>query len=229
MACVYKIQNKANGKFYIGSTIDFERRKREHFGELKRGMHHSKKMQDDYDKYGQNYFSMSIIENCADDARLDREQYYIDLYDASNNGYNISDSAYYSKAGFCTMNKDGENNPFYGKHHSEETRQRLRDTCDKNRDKRSGWKHKEETIEKMSKKSSKGKNANATHILQYDLDGKFLKEWDCIADIVEFYKMPGHSNVSNCCERNAGRIEKLCQAKGFIWKYANEPKRKKGI
>ena len=124
------------------------------------------------------------------------------------------------------MDKDGENNPFYGKHHSEETRRRLGEKWEQSREDRSGWKHKPETIKKMSKKSARGKNANATHILQYDLDGNFLKEWDCIADIVEFYGMSGHSYVSNCCERNVGRTEKFCRAKGYIWKYANKPKRK---
>lgn len=229
MACVYKIQNIINGKVYIGSTSDFQRRKYEHFGMLKRKEHHSEKLQADYDKYGEKPFSMSVIENCADDIRLDREQYYIDLYDAANKGYNTSDSAYFSKAGFCTMDKDGENNPFYGKHHSEETRKKLRETWERTRTERSGFSHNEETKDKIRKTKIGKKNPNATHILQYDLDGNFLKEWDYIADIVEFYGMSGHSHVSNCCERNMGRTEKFCRAKGFIWRYADKPKRKNGV
>lgn len=229
MGCVYKIENIITGKVYIGSTNDFYRRKHEHFWELMNKSHHSAKLQSDYDKYGEEKFSMSIIEECEDDVRLDREQHYIDLYDSANKGYNISDSAYFSKAGFCTMDKDGENNPFYGKHHSEETRKKLRETWERTRTERSGFSHSEETKDKIRKTKIGKKNPNATHILQYDLDGNFLKEWDCIADIVEFYGMSGHSHVSNCCERNIGRTEKFCRAKGFIWRYADKPKRKNGV
>lgn len=229
MGCVYKIENKITGKVYIGSTNDFYRRKHEHFWELMNKSHHSIKLQSDYDKYGEENFSMSIIEECEDSIRLDREQHYIDLYDAANKGYNTSDSAYFSKAGFCTMDKDGENNPFYGKHHSEETRQKLRETWELTREERSGFTHSEETKDKIRKTKIGKKNPNATHILQYDLDGNFLKEWDCIADIVEFYGMSGHSHVSNCCERNIGRTEKFCRSKGFIWRYADKPKRKNGV
>lgn len=229
MGCVYKIENKITGKVYIGSTNDFYRRKHEHFWELMNKSHHSIKLQSDYDKYGEENFSMSTIEECEDSIRLDREQHYIDLYDAANKGYNTSDSAYFSKAGFCTMDKDGENNPFYGKHHSEETRQKLRETWELTREERSGFTHSEETKDKIRKTKMGKKNPNATHILQYDLDGNFLKEWDCIADIVEFYGMSGHSHVSNCCERNIGRTEKFCRAKGFIWRYADKPKRKNGV
>ena len=83
MGCVYKIENTVNGKVYIGSTIDFYRRKHEHFLFLLNKSHHSAKLQADYDKYGENAFFMSVIEECADDIRLDREQYYIDLYDSA--------------------------------------------------------------------------------------------------------------------------------------------------
>lgn len=228
MGYVYKIENKITGKVYIGSTVNFKRRKSEHFGELKRKTHHSSKMQVDYDRYGEKSFKMSVIEECEEDIRLNREQYYIDLYDAAHKGYNTSESAFYNTVR-PNIDISGENNPFYGKHHSEETKRHLRDIWGKTREERSGWKHKAETIKKMSEKSSKSKNANATHVLQYDLDGNFLKEWDCIADIVGFYGMSGSSHVSNCCKRNVGRTEKFCRAKGFIWRYASKPKRKKGV
>lgn len=226
MGCVYKIENEITGKVYIGSTNNFNRRKSEHFGGLKRKTHYSKKMQADYDKYGEKSLVMSVIEECKEDVRLDREQYYIDLYDAANKGYNTSESAFYSTVAFRGMNYYGENNPFYGKHHSEETKQRLRDTWERTREERSGWKHKEETIQKMSKKSTRGKNSNATHILQYDLDGNFIKEWDCMADAAEFYKIKSHTSISNCCRMNIGKTKNYNRAKGFIWKYAGEPKKR---
>lgn len=226
MGCVYKIENKITRKIYIGSTVNFKRRKSEHFGELKRKTHYSKKMQADYDKYGEKSLVMSIIEECADDIRLDREQHYIDLYDAVNKGYNTSESAFYSTVAFQGMDYYGESNPFYGKHHTEETRRKLRETWGRTREDRSGWRHKEETIQKMREKSSRGKNRNATHILQYDLNGNFIKEWECMADAAEFYGMKSHTSISNCCHRNIGKTDKYNTAKGFIWKYAGEPKKR---
>lgn len=229
MGYVYKIENEITGKVYIGSTNDFYRRKHEHFWELMNKSHHSVKLQSDYDKYGEKSFSMSIIEECEDNIRLDREQYYIDLYDAANKGYNTSDSAYFSKAGFCTMDKDGENNPFYGKHHSEETRKKLREAWERTREERSGFSHSEETKDKIRRTKIGKKNPNATHILQYDLDGNLLKEWDCLQDAADFYNMKSKSSISNCCRFNIGKTENYNVAKGFIWKYADKPKRKNGV
>ena len=54
----------------------------------------------------------------------------------------------------------------------------------------------------MQEKSAKAKNANATHVFQYDLDGNFLKEWDCIQDAADFYNMKSKSSISNCCKAN---------------------------
>ena len=39
---IYKITNKINGKFYIGSAIDFIKRKKEHIYWLKKNNHHNK-------------------------------------------------------------------------------------------------------------------------------------------------------------------------------------------
>lgn len=229
MGCVYKIENKITGKIYIGSTNNFSRRKQEHFRDLRLGEHYSKEMQADYNKYGENCLEMSIIEKCDDEIRLDREQYYINLYNASVDGYNFSDSAYASKAGFCVMDKNGENNPFYGKRHSDSTREHLKEKWKETKVERSGWKHKSETIKKMQEKSAKSKNANATHVFQYNLDGNFLKEWDCIQDAADFYNMKSKSSISNCCKANVEKDSNFSIAKGFIWKYAGKPKHQKRI
>lgn len=62
MACIYKIENLVNGKFYIGSTIRESRvRMNEHFSRLKRGEHCNKILQRSYNKYGRDNFKFSII------------------------------------------------------------------------------------------------------------------------------------------------------------------------
>lgn len=92
---VYCIKNMVNGKKYIGSSINIEERWASHKRALKNGTHHSPHLQYAWDKYGKENFDFYIIEECSDLERVDREQFYIDLYESYNHdkGYNISKSA----------------------------------------------------------------------------------------------------------------------------------------
>ena len=49
-------------------------------------------------------------------------------------------------------------------------------------------------------------------ILQYDLDGKFIKEWDSILNAAIYYNVSA-TNISACLNNR----QKTC--KGYIWKY----------
>lgn len=59
---VYKIVNKVNRKYYIGSTSNFIIRKSEHFSQLKKGIHCNKKLQQDFNIYGESSFDMFVVE-----------------------------------------------------------------------------------------------------------------------------------------------------------------------
>ncbi len=94
--CVYRIINKINNKVYIGSTIDAERRRIEHFSQLENNKHINPHLQNAYNKYGKDAFMFDVIESNLDDGELlKREQHYIDLFNSSNSnfGYNISSYA----------------------------------------------------------------------------------------------------------------------------------------
>ena len=77
---IYKIQSKIKPeRFYIGSAIDYERRKGEHLRELRRNDHHSKFLQKHYNKYGVEDLSFSVMENVSESKNLlIVEQKYID-------------------------------------------------------------------------------------------------------------------------------------------------------
>lgn len=89
---IYKITNKENGKFYIGSTIDIAKRKRAHFRQLKKGEHHCFHLQRAYEKYGKESFELTYKEIEVDNEDKLRllEERYINYCWNSGKLYNVS-------------------------------------------------------------------------------------------------------------------------------------------
>lgn len=75
---IYKIVNTVNGKFYIGSAMDFYVRLHNHKSELKRNVHPNCHLQRAWNKYGEGVFVCSVLEFCDKNKLTEREQYYID-------------------------------------------------------------------------------------------------------------------------------------------------------
>lgn len=77
---IYKIRNKRNGHLYVGSTVDFATRKREHLHKLRHGKHHSAYLQRAFDKYGEQAFVFTLIEEVPRDRDLlyVREVYWVE-------------------------------------------------------------------------------------------------------------------------------------------------------
>lgn len=86
--------------------------------------------------------------------------------------------------------------------------------------KRFGKKHSKETKVKMSLKALGANNSQARKVNQYTLDYKYIKTWDCIADIVRAMNLKSKSSISNCCKFNLNVENKKHKAKGYIWEYA---------
>lgn len=83
---VYKINNRSNNRFYIGSTNNLRLRKNKHFNDLKKGKHHSPHLQRAYNKKPDDIeFQLLIV--CSVDMQLFYEQI---LIDALNPFYNSS-------------------------------------------------------------------------------------------------------------------------------------------
>lgn len=107
---IYKITNKVNGKFYIGSAVNFKKRFCHHRGYLKRNNHSNIKLQNAWNKYGSDAFEFYILEYIENRKfLLMREQHWINWFDAVNNGYNLSPSA----------------SGIFGMRHSPETRKKM--------------------------------------------------------------------------------------------------------
>lgn len=92
---IYEIENIVDGKKYIGSAKNIEKRKKEHFNALKNGAHKNKHLQNAWNKYGENNFKFNLIESVEPSSLINREQHCIDLYVSydRNLGYNIAPNA----------------------------------------------------------------------------------------------------------------------------------------
>lgn len=264
--CIYMYINKINGKRYIGQTIDFNRRHKEH----KNVSSNKTPIDLAFNKYGEDNFEIIIL---AQDIQTkeqmnEYEIFFIERYRSliSQNGYNVSKGGgnYEVTDEFrkqCSERNKGENNYFhshiykgeenyfYGKHHSEETKQilskkwkdkydngyinpnlgkplteehkqKMRNTIKEKYDNgyihpRLGIQHTEETKQKMKKNHADfkgGKHPRAKAVLQYNLEGDLIKEWECINDIVNELHF-SKQTIRECC--NGGRESH----KGFVFKW----------
>lgn len=77
MPGIYKIINTVTNQIYVGSSMScIYQRYSYHKKDLRANKHHSAKLQNSWNKYGEKCFDFQIIEECSN--VLQREQYYID-------------------------------------------------------------------------------------------------------------------------------------------------------
>ncbi len=109
---IYKITCTANKRFYIGSAVNLHVRRYDHYNTLKRNVHKNPHLQRAFNKYGIEAFTFEVLELVLIPEMLTaREQYWFDkLKPFGRRGYNIAPIA-------------GSN---LGKHHTPETREKLR-------------------------------------------------------------------------------------------------------
>ncbi len=96
---IYAIENKINGKKYIGASKNILRRWLEHKSELNLGIHHNDYFQKSWRKYGQDGFYFYIIDRCSEDELEEFEKYYIKKLKTRDDkfGYNLSDGGSINK------------------------------------------------------------------------------------------------------------------------------------
>lgn len=114
---IYKIRNVANGKFYVGSTVDARVRFQAHKRRLRKGTHQSPQLQAAWNKYGEDCFKFEIVVHVEDrDELLAVEQIWLDEHAGKPHCYNWATDA---------------SAPMRGKTHSEKTRALLKQAAQK--------------------------------------------------------------------------------------------------
>ena len=130
---VYGWYNLESGKWYVGSSIDIWGRFKTHIHDLKAGTHTGPKFLRAWIKYGEKAWICVVLEECPPEREklLEREQWWIDHFDAYVSGYNSlrkagSHLGYKQSAETVAKRvatRRARNN--YG--HSEETKKRIGD------------------------------------------------------------------------------------------------------
>jgi group I intron endonuclease len=139
---VYRITNKVNGKFYVGSAKDIDQRWDCHRNDLRAGKHVNPKLQHAWDFYGEDKFLFEIVEEVDSKPELlfERENHYLSTLKPYERkvGYNICPTAEGGDnfthnprkeeiRAFWLIHNKGEGNPMFGKTHSEEAIQQQKD------------------------------------------------------------------------------------------------------
>jgi len=125
MDIIYKHTSKTSGKSYIGKTSKtLNKRLNEHVKRANREANNTH-FENALLKYGIDDFISEILEECEDSNNSNaREKYWIKYYDTFNNGYNMTKGG----DGGATRNGiglSGEDNPFYGKKHTDKTKKLI--------------------------------------------------------------------------------------------------------
>jgi hypothetical protein len=148
---IYKIINKVNGKYYVGSSVDTSKRISNHKYNLIKNRHFNLHLQSAWNKYGKENFEFVVVETVEPTMLMETEQKYLDVCKSNpNNFYNMSYNVESTTRGIKLSKETrfliSKNNARYwkGKHHSNETKRKLSIS-------HKGKKHSEIHKRKMSK------------------------------------------------------------------------------
>jgi group I intron endonuclease len=118
---IYKIINKHNDNFYIGSAVNLKRRKARHFSELRHNKHDNKHLQNAWNLYGEPNFEFTIVELVEDKNNLyEAEDRWLAGHVGKLYCYNLGMAAISPMLGLC-----GLLSPTYGYKHTEEAKAKI--------------------------------------------------------------------------------------------------------
>jgi len=133
---VYQIKNLVNGKVYVGSSVNVDRRWNKHIQRLRSGKHENSYLLNSWRKYGETNFEFSLLEETDINKCVKEEQKWMDKLLACdrNKGYNLYPSAR-SPLGHKYSDEVIEErklrykqngHPWLGRKHSIETKKKMR-------------------------------------------------------------------------------------------------------
>lgn len=225
--CVY-VHISPSEKCYIGITSQKTKDRWRNGNGYKSNQYFSRAIQ----KYGWDSFKHEIIVDglSEEEAKL-TEIALIHKYNTTNPlyGYNIS----HGGSGTVGVRHFGEDNPFYGKHHTEETREKMRQNHYDMTGENNPFYNKHHSNETIQHLSYLAKQRDISHLntpfteerrLKIgELHGKIIQQFDLDMNLI--YEFPSMRALESIGYRRAS-IRDVCSGrkdsyKGFIWKYKN--------
>jgi hypothetical protein len=212
---VYRVDDPATGEYYFGSrsceclpSEDF------YTGSMVKWKPENKK------RLIKTIIKEDFISR-KDAYMFEREIILNHFYDSMNRNYAIPSERFFYYA--C-----GEKNHFYGKKHTEESRNKM-SNVDRSGKKNSMWgKHfSKESKEKMRERKKNlydgAKNPRARKLYQYDSYGNLIKIWDCAVDCVCHHEKEGiklsRGNISGTSKHNSDEKNSLRRLSNFIFSF----------
>ena len=204
-------------KYYVGQTINPERRFKQHIDRAINKKDNNK-FHNALRKYGLDNFVYCILENnvLRDNLNM-REIDWIEEFDSFYNGYNLTTggdtNCIFSEE---TKEKLKNRTPWNkGKHgiYSVETKRKQSES---HKGKTGYWtgKHRsEESRRKMSESLKIKMTPYRKPVSQYNINGNFIKEYDCIKDAIK--ENPKAVHIGEVCKGYRK------QSGGFIWKFVS--------
>lgn len=116
VAGIYRITLIADGRSYVGQSVNIKKRWQEHQRDLAKGRHHSAHLQRTWDKYGADAFEHVVIEACdlsglnnseVHSLLCQREQWWLDELAPAFNAVRVA------------------NSPMRGRKHTDESRAKM--------------------------------------------------------------------------------------------------------
>lgn len=192
-AGIYMIRNILNGKSYIGSSNSIKKRLTTHASHLKCNRHANRHLQSSYNKYGEKSFVFCVLEQCEPilETILMLEQKYLDLKPEYNNvwiaGSNIGHTHSQCTRDKMSKSRIGKPKPLLYK---------------------KDYKCPDYSIKKINYRNPR----SFKPVIQYDLKGNFIAEYDSIMEAAR----------SICRDRSG--IKDVCNGRqvsayGYLWKF----------
>ena len=196
---IYMIKCKINNKVYIGQSKNIKKRFSYHRSALNRNNHDNDLLQNDWNKYGQDYFEFNIIVECEEHKLNELEREYINEYKSCDFSYNMTFGKDENGAEIYTEEtKKKMSEVRKGKQHTEETKKKIseskmghevrEETRKKISESKTGYNHTEETKKKMSKNHpdfSGSKNPKANMVICIYPNGTQTEPM-CIKELAQY-------------------------------------------
>lgn len=160
MRGIYKIITLHNNKYYIGSSIDIEKRWRDHLSKMRMQKHANIYLQNVYNKYGESDFAFVVLLEMPDASNAEirqKEQEFLDriFQEDKDNIYNLARDA------------NGGNSTSFSEKSLKDISQKNRDCSDEDLKQIQDWLEKGISKKEIAKKMGKAPSVLSEWIKKY--------------------------------------------------------------